>query len=82
MHPVSARARSHTGNSGLTRAQAPPLADAVCDMFAGIGPFAIPAALRGCKVYGNDLNPKSYHYLCVNSKSNRVETSLKTYNLE
>lgn len=49
-------------------------------MMAGIGPFAVPAALRGCKVYANDLNPKSFEYLCTNVKENRVESNSAVYN--
>jgi tRNA (guanine37-N1)-methyltransferase len=41
-------------------------------MFCGIGPFAIPAAARGCVVHANDLNPKSYEYLVANVASNKV----------
>jgi tRNA (guanine37-N1)-methyltransferase len=44
----------------------------IVDMFAGVGPFAIPSALRGCVVYANDLNPSSYEYLMKNSKLNEV----------
>jgi len=54
--------------------------EVVCDMMAGIGPFAVPAALRGCKVYANDLNPKSYEYLCANVRSNHVEARVAMYN--
>ena len=54
----------------------------VADIFAGIGPFAVPAAMRGCTVYANDLNPKSYEYLDVNVKGNRVEKRVRTYNLD
>ena len=42
------------------------------DMFCGIGPFAIPSAMRGCTVHANDLNPRSYHYLRENVVLNKV----------
>ena len=54
--------------------------DVVCDMFAGIGPFALPLAKRGLKVFANDLNPESYRYLLDNMKLNKVE--FKAYNLD
>lgn len=44
----------------------------VCDMFAGIGPFAIPAAKKGCRVLANDLNPASYGALVANAVLNKV----------
>jgi len=51
--------------------------DAVCDVMAGVGPFAMPAAKKGCNVYANDLNPVSYKYMLENAKLNKVSiTSL------
>lgn len=42
-------------------------------MFAGVGPFAVPAAKNiRCKVYANDLNPKSYAALLNNAARNKV----------
>lgn len=46
--------------------------DAVCDVMAGVGPFAMPAAKKGCNVYANDLNPVSYKYMLENAKLNKV----------
>ena len=56
--------------------------DVVCDMFAGVGPFAIPAAKRGCIVYANDLNPASYEALLKNSKLNHVENKVHAFNMD
>ena len=41
-------------------------------MFAGVGPFALPAAKKGCAVLANDLNPSSYKYLKINITENKV----------
>ena len=46
--------------------------DLVADVFAGVGPFAIPAAKRGSGVLANDLNPESYKYLAINIEGNKV----------
>lgn len=56
--------------------------DTVCDMFAGIGPFAIPAAQKGCQVYANDLNPDSIRYLKINAEINKVSDLVCAYNLD
>ena len=56
--------------------------DVVCDMFAGVGPFAIPAAKRGCIVYANDLNPASYEALLKNSKLNHVDNKVHAFNMD
>lgn len=42
------------------------------DLMAGVGPFAIPAAKKGCGVYGNDLNPESVKWMEVNRVNNKV----------
>ncbi|XP_015572470.2 tRNA (guanine(37)-N1)-methyltransferase 1 isoform X1 [Ricinus communis] len=56
--------------------------DTICDMFAGIGPFAIPAAQKGCVVYANDLNPDSFQYLKINAKLNKVDDLIFAYNMD
>ena len=54
--------------------------DVVLDVFAGVGPFSIPAAKKGCTVYANDLNPCSYEALVQNAKNNKVK--LNTFNTD
>ncbi len=49
------------------------------DVFCGVGPFAIPAAKKGCEVHANDLNPASHKYLVENIKINKVGASLGDY---
>lgn len=46
--------------------------DLIADVFAGVGPFAIQAAKKGCAVLGNDLNPSSAKYFLKNVEDNRV----------
>ena len=36
-----------------------------------MGPFAVPAAKKGCFVWANDLNPQSYRYLLGNVQLNK-----------
>lgn len=56
--------------------------DTVFDAFAGVGPFAIPAARSGANVLANDLNPESYRWLQHNCKLNKVENKVRTFNLD
>ncbi|XAR53297.1 tRNA (guanine(37)-N(1))-methyltransferase [Bertholletia excelsa] len=56
--------------------------ETICDMFAGIGPFAIPAAQKGCLVYANDLNPDSVRFLKMNAEINKVNDLVHVYNMD
>lgn len=57
--------------------------DVVLDVFAGVGPFAVPAAkCKGCTVHANDLNPHSYQYLKENVTTNQVSGQVQSYNLD
>jgi tRNA (guanine37-N1)-methyltransferase len=51
--------------------------EVIADVFAGVGPFALPAAKKGCAVIANDLNPDSYKYLTLNIKDNRVSDRVR-----
>lgn len=52
--------------------------DVVLDMFAGVGPFALPAAKKKCVVHANDLNPHSHSALVENARANNVKSELFT----
>ncbi|PWN88720.1 hypothetical protein FA10DRAFT_255091 [Acaromyces ingoldii] len=49
----------------------------VCDVMAGVGPFAVPAARKGCWVLANDLNPASHAALCANAARNHVAANVR-----
>lgn len=46
--------------------------DVVCDVMAGVGPFACPAGKKGVFVWANDLNPDSYASLKDAISRNKV----------
>lgn len=54
----------------------------VIDVMAGIGPFAVPAAKRGCTVLANDLNPESFRWLRANLATNKVTKTASAFNLD
>ncbi|KAF8770258.1 tRNA (guanine(37)-N1)-methyltransferase like protein [Argiope bruennichi] len=56
--------------------------DLVYDVFAGVGPFAVPLAKKQCVVHANDLNPDSFKWLCHNAGLNKVSQNLHCYNLD
>jgi len=47
--------------------------DVLYDIFAGIGPFSIPAAKKKCIVLANDLNTKCCKWLTENKKKNCIK---------
>ena len=56
--------------------------EAVADVFAGVGPFALPAAKQGVLVLANDLNPESYTSLASNATLNHVSDWVRCFNLD
>lgn len=52
--------------------------EAVADVMAGVGPFAVPAGKKRVFVWANDLNPESYKSLKENIELNKVRTFLCT----
>ncbi len=46
--------------------------EVVCDVMAGIGPFALPAGKKGVFVWANDMNPESYAALESGIKKNKA----------
>ncbi|XP_072940206.1 tRNA (guanine(37)-N(1))-methyltransferase [Epargyreus clarus] len=57
--------------------------DILFDVFCGVGPFAVPAARKKCRVFANDLNPDSFKWLNHNAEHNNIKkTFFKSYNLD
>lgn len=56
--------------------------EVVGDVFAGVGPFAVPAGRKDVLVLANDLNPESYKYLKENIEINHVSDFVRPYNLD
>jgi len=46
--------------------------EAAIDMFAGVGPYAVPMAARGAEVVACDLNERAVEYLRENAERNGV----------
>jgi hypothetical protein len=56
--------------------------EAICDVMAGVGPFAVPAGKKKCFVWANDLNPESYNSLVDNIKINKVGDFVQSRNTD
>lgn len=56
--------------------------DVLYDVFAGVGPFAIPAARKKVQVFANDLNPESYKWLQKNAAINKLKDNFKAFNVD
>ncbi|CAO2656786.1 Nn.00g055890.m01.CDS01 [Neocucurbitaria sp. VM-36] len=56
--------------------------EAVCDVMAGVGPFAVPSGKKKCFVWANDLNPESYKSLVDNIRINKVGDFVKSWNMD
>ncbi|KAJ2696541.1 tRNA(m(1)G37)methyltransferase [Coemansia sp. IMI 203386] len=58
------------------------IGSSICDVMAGVGPFAVPAAKRGCLVWANDLNPASYDAMQENIVLNKVQDRVCAFNMD
>ncbi|PYH40281.1 uncharacterized protein BP01DRAFT_396000 [Aspergillus saccharolyticus JOP 1030-1] len=52
----------------------------VCDVMAGVGPFAVPAGKKKIFVWANDLNPHGYEVMQDAIKRNKVEKFVTPHN--
>ncbi|KAG8530775.1 uncharacterized protein KY384_004132 [Bacidia gigantensis] len=53
--------------------------EAICDVMAGVGPFALPAGRKRCWVMANDLNPASFDSLAGGIQRNKVQNFVKAH---
>ena len=53
--------------------------EVVFDLFAGVGPYAIPAAKKAKRVVAIDINKNAIKYLKENAKLNKVQDKIKAY---
>ncbi|KAK3496653.1 Met-10+ like-protein-domain-containing protein [Neurospora hispaniola] len=53
--------------------------EVVCDVMAGIGPFAVPAGKKGVFVWANDMNPESNKYMQVAINRNKVSQYVRPF---
>ncbi|RPB17118.1 tRNA methyltransferase [Morchella conica CCBAS932] len=56
--------------------------EAVADVMAGVGPFAIPAAKNRVLVWANDFNPDAFESLQKNIMINKVHGVVQPFKLE
>ena len=56
--------------------------EVIADVFAGVGPFAVPAGKKMCFVLANDLNTHSYKWLKHNIVDNKVTDTVIPYCLD
>jgi len=54
--------------------------EVVCDVMAGVGPFAVPAGKKGVFVWANDLNPDSYESMKDAITRNKVSKFVRPFN--
>lgn len=73
--------RLHTEHERLVKQYFQP-GQVVCDVFAGVGPFAVPAGKKDVIVLANDLNPESYKSLQENIALNKVVQTVKPFNMD
>ncbi|KAK3906868.1 putative undecaprenyl pyrophosphate protein [Staphylotrichum tortipilum] len=53
--------------------------EVVCDVMAGIGPFAVPAGKKNVFVWANDKNPESFKCLEAAIKKNKVSQFVRPF---
>jgi tRNA G37 N-methylase Trm5 len=54
----------------------------VCDVMAGVGPFAVPAGKKKIFVWANDLNPHGYDAMQYAIQKNKVEKFVTPFNMD